>query len=193
MTLSAHKIGGPMGVGALIATPRAALTGVSFGGGQEKGLRPGTENLPAIAGFGKAAEIAADKVKSFAAMAWKRNDLERRIREIAPDARIFGAEADRLPNTSCIEMPGVDSETQVMALDLDGVSISAGSACSSGKVAISHVLKAMTPDMPETENAIRVSLGWTTEDTDIDRFVEAWSALYGRLGAAEPKKLGRQI
>ena len=193
MTLSAHKIGGPMGVGALIATPRAALTGVSFGGGQEKGLRPGTENLPAIAGFGKAAEIAADKVKSFAAMAWKRNDLERRIREIAPDARIFGAEADRLPNTSCIEMPGVDSETQVMALDLDGVSISAGSACSSGKVAISHVLKAMTPDMPETENAIPVSLGWTTEDTDIDRFVEAWSALYGRLGAAEPKKLGRQI
>ncbi|MBT3766547.1 MAG: cysteine desulfurase [Rhodospirillaceae bacterium] len=193
MTLSAHKIGGPMGVGALIATPRAALTGVSFGGGQEKGLRPGTENLPAIAGFGKAAEIAADKVKSFAALAWRRNDLERRILEISPDAQIFGAGADRLPNTSCIAMPGVDSETQVMALDLDGVSVSAGSACSSGKVAISHVLEAMTPDLPETENAIRVSLGWTTEDADIDRFVEAWSALYGRLGAAEPKKLGRQV
>ena len=79
------------------------------------------------------------------------------------------------------------------AVDLDGVSVSAGSACSSGKVAISHVLEAMTPDLPETENAIRVSLGWTTEDADIDRFVEAWSALYGRLGAAEPKKLGRQV
>jgi cysteine desulfurase len=193
MTLSAHKIGGPMGVGALIATPRAALTGVSFGGGQEKGLRPGTENLPAIAGFGKAAEIAADKVKSFAALAWMRNDLERRISEISPDVQIFGVGADRLPNTSCIAMPGVDSETQVMALDLDGVSVSAGSACSSGKVTVSHVLKAMAPDLPETENAIRVSLGWTTEDTDIDRFIEAWSTLYGRLGADEPKKLGRQV
>mgnify|MGYP003387987583 CR=1 FL=1 len=193
MTLSAHKIGGPMGVGALIATPRAALTGVTFGGGQEKGLRPGTENLPAIAGFGKAAEIAADKVKSFAALAWMRNDLERRIVEISPDVQIFGVGADRLPNTSCIAMPGVDSETQVMALDLEGVSVSAGSACSSGKVTVSHVLKAMTPDLPETENAIRVSLGWTTEDTDIDRFIEAWSTLYGRLGAAEPKKLGRQV
>lgn len=191
MTLSAHKIGGPMGVGALIATPRAALTGVSFGGGQEKGLRPGTENLPAIAGFGKAAELAAERIKSFAALAWKRNDLERRIKEIAPDASIFGAAVDRLPNTSCIAMPGVDSETQVMALDLEGVSVSAGSACSSGKVAVSHVLKAMVPDGPETENAIRVSLGWTTEDSDIDRFVEAWSALYGRLGAAEKIQLGR--
>lgn len=191
MTLSAHKIGGPMGVGALIATPRAALTGVSFGGGQEKGLRPGTENLPAIAGFGKAAELAAERIKSFAALAWKRNDLERRIKEIAPDASIFGAAVDRLPNTSCIAMPGVDSETQVMALDLEGVSVSAGSACSSGKVAVSHVLKAMVPDGPETKNAIRVSLGWTTEDSDIDRFVEAWSALYGRLGAAEKIQLGR--
>jgi len=191
MTLSAHKIGGPMGVGALIATPRAALTGVSFGGGQEKGLRPGTENLPAIAGFGKAAELAAERIKSFAALAWKRNDLERRIKEIAPDASIFGAAVDRLPNTSCIAMPGVDSETQVMALDLEGVSVSAGSACSSGKVAVSHVLKAMVPDGPETENAIRVSLGWTTEDSDIDRFVEAWSALYGRLGAAEKIQLRR--
>ena len=122
---------------------------------------------------------------------WKRNDLERRIKEIAPDASIFGAAVDRLPNTSCIAMPGVDSETQVMALDLEGVSVSAGSACSSGKVAVSHVLKAMVPDGPETKNAIRVSLGWTTEDSDIDRFVEAWSALYGRLGAAEKIQLGR--
>jgi cysteine desulfurase len=182
MTLSAHKIGGPMGVGALIATPRASLAGVSFGGSQEKGLRPGTENLPAIAGFGKAAEIAVERVKSFASLAWKRNDLERRIREVAPNVQIFGADVARLPNTSCLAMPRADSETQVMALDLDGVSVSAGSACSSGKVTISHVLKAMAPELPETQNAIRVSLGWTTKDIDIDCFVDAWSALYGRLG-----------
>ena len=182
MTISAHKIGGPMGVGALIATPRASLAGVSFGGSQEKGLRPGTENLPAIAGFGKAAEIAIERVKSFASLAWKRNDLERRIREVAPDVQIFGADVERLPNTSCMAMPGADSETQVMAFDLDGVAVSAGSACSSGKVTISHVLKAMSPEAPEALNAIRVSLGWTTEDVCIDRFVEAWSALYGRLG-----------
>ena len=182
MTLSAHKIGGPMGVGALVATPRVSLAGVSFGGGQEKGLRPGTESLPAIAGFGKAAEIAIERVKSLASLAWKRNDLERRIREVAPNVKIFGADVVRLPNTSCMAMPGADSETQVMALDLDGVSVSAGSACSFGKVTISYVLMAMAPGLPETQNAIRVSLGWTTEDIDIDRFVDAWSALYGRLG-----------
>lgn len=197
MSLSAHKIGGPMGVGALIATPRASLVGVSFGGSQEKGLRPGTENIPAISGFGKAAEIAVKRVTNFASLAWKRNDLERRIYEVAPNVKIFSADVARLPNTSCMAMSETDSETQVMALDLDGISVSAGSACSSGKVTISHVLKAMAPELPETQNAIRVSLGWTTEDIDIDRFVDAWSALYARLSgnnnSAELKQVRSNI
>ena len=145
------------------------------------------ENIPAIAGFGKASEMAVERLKSFASLAWKRNDMERRIRGIASDVRIFGEDVERLPNTSCITMPGADSETQIMALDLDGISVSAGSACSSGKVTISHVLKAMAAEFGETQNAIRVSLGWTTEDICIDRFVEAWSVLYGRLSTTTTK------
>jgi cysteine desulfurase len=111
-----------------------------------------------------------------------RERLERRVLDVAPEARVFGRSVDRLPNTSCIEMPGVSSEVQVMALDLEGIAVSAGSACSSGKIHVSHVLSAMGEE-DAASRAIRASSGWTTTDADIDRFVEVWGALYARVGS----------
>lgn len=176
MTLSAHKIGGPMGVGALIASPDLPLQALQTGGGQERGRRAGTENLPGIVGFGVAASLVGD----MAGVAARRDAAERRLLAVAPDAHIHGIKAPRLPNTLCISMPGVAAATQVMALDLAGVMVSAGSACSSGKVKRSHVLDAMGVPPDLAESAIRISLGWTTTDADIDRLVEAWGALYAR-------------
>lgn len=176
MTISAHKIGGPMGVGALIASPALALRPAQSGGGQERGRRAGTENLPGIAGFAAACEVAGD----MGAVAAHRDAIERRLLSIAPDARIHALGAPRLPNTTNISITCVISSTQVMALDLAGVMVSAGSACSSGKVRRSHVLDAMgvPPDLAEC--AIRISIGPGTTDSDIDRLVEAWGALYAR-------------
>ena len=181
LSISAHKMGGPMGVGALINRPGVKLTALVRGGGQERGLRSGTENVSGIIGFGKAAELALEGRADIANLAAGRDRLEARVREIAPGTRFFGAGAERLPNTSCLTMPGVDSETQVMALDLAGISVSAGSACSSGKVQASHVLEAMGGS--GAENAIRVSLGWSSRDDDIDKFLEAWGSLYARKGS----------
>jgi cysteine desulfurase len=182
MSLSAHKIGGPSGVGALIVAEGVSLNSRVRGGGQERGLRAGTENVPGIAGFGAAADAA---LRLADAKRWEglRERLELRLREGAPQIRVFGADVERLPNTSCLSMPGVASDTQVMALDLAGIAVGAGSACSSGKVTPSHVLKAMGLAERDTSSAIRVSLGWNTADADIERFVESWSALFARLGA----------
>jgi len=180
LTLSSHKLGGPSGVGALVFADGTNLQALLTGGGQEKGLRPGTENTAGIAGFGVAAELAGNEFESFAALGHLRDGLESRVTGAAPKCVIFGAGAERLANTSCISMPGVDSETQVMALDLAGIAVSAGSACSSGKVGQSHVLTAMRGETPETKCAIRASLGWTTKAGDIDKFLDAWAALYGR-------------
>ena len=115
-----------------------------------------------------------------AGLAEMRDGMERRIGEIAPDRKVFGAGVPRLPNTSCLTMPGVKAETQIMAFDLDGIALSAGSACSSGKVAASHVLEAMDVDMDMALTAIRVSLGWDTTAAEVDRFVAAWEAIYRR-------------
>jgi cysteine desulfurase len=112
-----------------------------------------------------------------------RDRLEEKIRSLAPAARCFGAESPRLPNTACIAMPGVASETQVIALDLAGIAVSAGAACSSGKVRTSHVLRAMGADEREAASAIRVSLGWLTQAGEIDRLVEAWGAVHARAGS----------
>ena len=111
-----------------------------------------------------------------------RDRMERLLRESTPGAKVFGSDAPRVGNTSCVLMPGVASETQVMAFDLAGVAVSAGSACSSGKVTRSHVLKAMGLDDADASGAIRVSLGWTTTERDVDRFVDAWRSLHARLG-----------
>ncbi|HEY0527083.1 MAG TPA: cysteine desulfurase family protein [Stellaceae bacterium] len=183
LTLSAHKIGGPPGVGALALAPGADVAPLLTGGGQERGRRAGTENVPGIAGFdAAAAAVAASGGASAAAgLAALRDGIERRIEEIAPDARFYGADAPlRLPNTSCILMPGVKAETQVMALDLAGVMVSAGSACSSGKVRPSRVLQAMGVRDEEAGCAIRVSFGWTSTPEDADALVTAWTELYRR-------------
>jgi cysteine desulfurase len=183
LTLSAHKFGGPQGVGALVLGPDLHAQALLFGGGQERGLRAGTEPLPAIVGFGVAAERAADRSEVMQTkIAPLRDDLERRIQAIAPAARVHGAAAPRLPNTSCIDMPGVAAETQVIGFDLAGIAVSAGSACSSGKVTQSHVLAAMGLDPAAAGAAIRVSLGPETTAADIDQFVETWAALYAQAG-----------
>ena len=183
VTVSAHKMGGPAGSGALITSPAVGkMKGLQTGGGQEKGLRPGTENLSGIAGFGMAADLCNEDLSRGAEIAALRDDLERQIQEVAPETIFFGAETIRVGNTSCIAMPGVDSEVQVMALDLDGIAVSAGAACSSGKVAASPVLLAMGVKGSVAASAIRVSLGWGTVKEDIDKFVAAWTALYERLG-----------
>lgn len=179
MSLSGHKIGGPMGVGAVICAADLTLRPVQTGGGQERGRRAGTENLPGIVGFGAAADLADPDDGRIAAL---RDRAERRLLDLAPNAHIHAMNVSRLPNTICISMPGVAAATQVMALDLAGVMVSAGSACSSGKVKRSHVLDAMAVPTSLAESAIRISLGWGTGEADIDRLVDAWGALYGRVG-----------
>ena len=145
MTLSAHKLGGPQGVGALIRREGLALDPLITGGGQERGARAGTENVAGIAGFGAAAEAARHGAGRGGARGWRRCATSSRpaSRRSRPEAVIFGAEAARLPNTTLFAVPGMKAETAVIAFDLEGVAVSSGAACSSGKVAPSHVLAAM--------------------------------------------------
>lgn len=181
LILSAHKIGGPAGCGALINVGDLPLSPQMRGGGQERKVRSGTENLIGIAGFGAAAAAVMDHGShETVRMCTMRDALERAIKERAALVEVVGAGADRLINTSCLIMPGVASETQVMALDLEGISVSAGSACSSGKVATSPILDAMGYDKDKAESALRISFGWANEERDMERFVEAYTALYER-------------
>ncbi|MCC8427889.1 cysteine desulfurase family protein [Reyranella aquatilis] len=177
LSVSAHKLGGPTGVGALIVRKAAPLVPDRRGGGQESNRRAGTENVAGIAGFAAAAQ-ASGRVLDVVEM---RDRLELALVQTARDARIYGANAPRLGNTTCISMPGVPAETQVMALDLAGVCISAGAACSSGKVQQSPVLTAMGVPAAEAASAIRVSLGWNSEAGDIERLITAWQSLYIRV------------
>jgi len=182
LTLSAHKIGGPKGAGALVLRDGLALTPLLHGGGQERRRRAGTENVPAIAGFGAA--IAAQDGDAFARLAGLRDRLERAIAAIEPAAGFPGSGVARLANTSVVTIPGVPAETQLMAFDLAGVAVSAGSACSSGKVGTSHVLRAMGVPEAEAATAIRVSLCPGATAADIDRFVAAWRDIHRRRPAA---------
>jgi cysteine desulfurase len=180
ISLSAHKLGGPPGVGALVVAADVGLMPLQTGGGQERGRRAGTENVPGIVGFGRSCALAADGLGAYGRLADLRDRAERQLREVAPAARVFGADDPRLSNTLCITMPGVPAATQVIALDLAGVMVSAGAACSSGKVRPSHVLRAMGATPDEAASAIRISLGWNSRDADVDHLVEAWGALYAR-------------
>jgi cysteine desulfurase len=180
VSLSAHKIGGPPGIGALVVTGDAEPVPLIRGGGQERGRRAGTENLPGIAGFAAAAEAAAAGLADYDRVCRLRDDLERAALSAVPEARVMGATVPRLPNTTALALPGIAAETQVIALDLDGVMASAGAACSSGKVGPSHVLNAMGLPPQISGCTIRVSLGWTTTEADIDHFLTAWTALARR-------------
>ncbi len=184
LSLSAHKIGGPQGAGALVARQGIGLSPLLRGGGQERGRRAGTENVAAIAGFGAAVRAVAEEPSASVQLAAWRDTLEARLKAMAPDVIIIGEESERLANTCCFALPGLSAETQVMALDLEGVAVSAGSACSSGKVKTSHVLKAMGFDDRVSGSAIRVSLGWQSRAEDIDALLEAWGKLYRRWLAA---------
>jgi len=183
MTLSAHKIGGPQGVGALVLARDLPLEAQIRGGGQERGRRAGTENVAGIVGFGVAARLAAEALDDMPRLAALRDGIEARLRTVVPGVEIHGAGAARLANTSCIGLPGVRHDTQVMALDLAGVALSAGAACSSGKMTPSHVLSAMGLGEDAAASAIRVSLGWRSTPADADRFVAAWSEMALRLAA----------
>ena len=181
LSLSAHKIGGPKGVGALVLKPGVSVEPLVKGGGQERRRRAGTENVAGIVGFGVAAELAAADLAKADAIGALRDRLEAGALAIAPDAVIVSRSVDRLPNTSCIAVPGAKAETLVIGLDLAGVAVSAGSACSSGKVEASHVLSAMGMPPELAQGAIRVSLGIGTSSHDIERFLGAFGELIKRL------------
>jgi cysteine desulfurase len=178
MSMSAHKIGGPQGAGALVIADGVATVAMQRGGGQELGRRAGTENVSAIAGFGAAAD---ELHKGWSAEAMKlaslRDRLEDGIGRIAPNATILGSTVARVPNTVCVATERTANDVQVMSLDLAGIAVSAGAACSSGKVGRSHVLAAMGVSPALAGSAIRVSVGWHNEAADIDRFLDAWRPL----------------
>ena len=173
LTVSAHKLGGPSGVGALVLREGLELHPLQRGGGQERRLRAGTENLPGIVGFGTALDHATDWLQ----LGYWRDRLEAGALALDPEVRVVGAAVERLPNVTCLLTPGLAAETQLMALDLAGVAVSSGAACSSGKVGPSHVLAAMglPPDLARC--AIRVSLGWSSTAADIERFLTVWGDL----------------
>ncbi|GAM99279.1 cysteine desulfurase [alpha proteobacterium U9-1i] len=185
LVVSSHKLGGPPGVGALVLAPGAPFVTSRFGGGQERGRRPGTENLAAIAGFGVAVEYALGELET----------EQRRVRamrdrfeaNLPKDAIVFGASAPRLPNTSNFAMPGVSAETAVIAMDIEGVAVSSGAACSSGKVRSSRVLKAMGVAGDLAKSALRVSFGHASKETDVDAALAALTKIAARralVGAA---------
>lgn len=182
LTLSAHKVGGPTGVGALVLAAGAEIVPLLRGGGQERNRRAGTENLGGIAGF--AAATSACDPAEYERVRALRDQLETAL---PPDAVVIADGAARLPNTAAIAMPGMPAETQVIALDLDGVMVSAGAACSSGKVAPSHVLAAMGIAPEIADATIRVSLGWSTTEADIAHFLDSWTALYRRTRRRAPE------
>ena len=187
LSLSSHKLGGPKGAGALIVRNGAPLVPLIVGGGQERRQRAGTENLAAIAGLGAAARVAIAGLGDYARVARLRDQLEAHVLRATPHAVIIAADAPRLANTSCIALPGRAAETLVAALDLAGIAVSAGAACSSGKVAESHVLTAMGLAPEITRSAIRVSVGPTTTDNDIAAFLAAWKHITGSVAGAQAR------
>ena len=177
LSLSAHKLGGPKGVGALIIRDGTKLANMISGGGQERRRRGGTENVVGIAGFGAAAQAAATDLVQIERVRCLRDRLEREARALAPATVVIGSAVQRLGNTTCLALVGLSAETLVIKFDLAGLAISAGSACSSGKVGISHVLAAQRLDPALARAAIRISLGWNTSDADVDAFLKVWAEI----------------
>jgi cysteine desulfurase len=193
LTLSAHKIGGPKGVGALIrrSVDIHLADPLIRGGGQERGMRAGTENVAGITGFGAAAAAASlQRAEEAARMLALRNLLEDGLRAVAPQTVIFGADAERLPNTTLFSLEGMKAETAVIAFDLEGVALSSGAACSSGKVQPSHVLAAMGVSPLFQRGAVRVSLGWETTAADVERFLGAWRKVSTALSKSSKEQRG---
>ncbi|MCX2722819.1 cysteine desulfurase family protein [Roseibium salinum] len=185
ITLSAHKFGGPQGIGAVVVRSTARTPSpLMIGGGQENWRRGGTENVAAIAGFGAAATAALEETGSKRQIEAMKARLEAGLRSVCPSTVIFGETVDRLANTCCFAVPGIAAETALIAFDLENVSVSSGSACSSGKISVSHVLAAMGVEEDLARCALRVSMGWNTSDADIGRFLELWPKIVDRLNPA---------
>ncbi|MET0157438.1 MAG: cysteine desulfurase family protein, partial [Methyloceanibacter sp.] len=184
LSLAAHKIGGPTGVGALVFREGVTVEPLIRGSGQERRRRAGTENVPGIVGFGVAADLAAADLGRLQQVTALRDELEARIGALAPDAVMFSASVPRLANTSYFSVPGAKAETLLIGLDLAGVAVSSGSACSSGKVEASHVLAAMDVAPELAQGAIRVSLGFGSKRDDIEAFLKAFGELIERLKAS---------
>jgi cysteine desulfurase len=176
LTLGFHKVGGPQGVGAIVANSLDLIQPLFCGGNQEQRRRAGTENSVALAGVSALLDELSAILTDQRRLADLRDGLEARLTE----APVYGQAAARVGNTSCLALPGMRAETQVMAFDLAGIAVSAGAACASGKVGRSHVLTAMGVPDAMAECAIRVSLGWNTTAEDIDAFIAEWRRLYGR-------------
>ena len=182
LTMSAHKLGGPLGVGAIVLLIKiCVLPPLIKGGGQESHNRGGTENVLAISGFGAVAKYNIENQQEQLKIKELRDSLEQEMKSISPELIIFGESVERIGNTSCFTIPGIKAETAVIAFDLDGVAISSGSACSSGKVSESHVLKAMNVPAELVQGALRVSIGWANKQEDIERFLEKLRYLIERL------------
>jgi cysteine desulfurase len=184
MSLSAHKMGGPKGAGALVVRDGLPLDAFLAGGGQERRRRAGTENIIGIAGFGAAAAAARRDLQETARVRALRDGLEAELKRNTPECVVIGAESERTPNTTLVAMPGKLAETLVIKLDLAGMAVSAGAACSSGKVGTSHVLDAMGLDPAVARSAVRISIGRATTREDLKRFVVAWQAATRRPAMA---------
>lgn len=177
LSVSAHKLGGPQGVGALVVRDGLPVSPLVAGGGQELRRRAGTENVAGIAGFSAAVRGVGKNESRF-------KDLQTQLESILAsgpgDVTVFSADVERLPNTVCFALDGLEADTALMAFDLDGIAVSSGSACSSGKVQASHVLKAMGASETQTKSAIRVSLGWSSTVEDVNRFSDSWQKIATR-------------
>ena len=194
MTISAHKFGGPQGIGALICRGGIHIADQLLrGGGQERGRRAGTEAVASIAGFGAAARaVRLGREAEARHMESLRNRLEAGLLAATPDAVIFGAQAPRLPNTTLVALPALNAETAIIAFDLNGIAVSSGSACSSGKVTPSHVLEAMGHNR-YARSAIRVSLGPTTTENDVEKLLKAWLKVAGPVSTLALKMPGKTL
>ncbi len=181
LTLSSHKIGGAQGVGALISGICGQSPALLFGGGQENHMRAGTQNIAGIAGFGAASKAARDNLGEYQNLSRLRGKLESKLKELSPDITIYSKDVQRIPNTCFFSVNGLNAQNILMALDLDGVAISNGSACSSGSVRPSLTLKAMGCDEKTASNSLRISMGWATKESDIDAFLEKWKKIISRV------------
>ena len=184
LTVSGHKLGAPKGIGALVVRDRRAVAPIVHGGGQQFGLRPGTENVPGIVALAKAVELAAAEQQALATrLASLRDDLERRILAIVPDAVINAWQAPRAPHISNVSIPGTDSEAMLMHLDLAGIACSSGSACTTGMVEPSHVLTAMGVPAELAAGALRFSFGRGNTPEDVDAVIEAFPRIVEKVRA----------